>query len=219
LGGGGSCGSLVGELLESDGEVLAELAVGYDRRRRTLRAGLVHRIDSATDPRCGVRFTVNLKAVGMPITKTEARQELERVAARRRLDEREMYRAIHQAVQARFSQRQISEIVGTLSQATVQRIIQRIAATPALLRETPSEIIDRRAAGLIDGHVMMDGLLNWKYSFGAVPRIDDVVTDGYRAGDWDEIESAYYRNLLSDSEFAELFRHHQAMIGRAVRAT
>lgn len=155
----------------------------------------------------------------MPTPQLEARRELERVAARRRLDEREMYRAIHQAVQARFSQRQISEIVGTLSQATIQRIIQRIAATPALLCETPSEIIDRRAAGLIDGRMMMEGLLNWKYSFGAVPRIDDVVTDGYVTGDWDEIESAYYRDLLSDDEFDELCRHQQAMIGEAVRST
>jgi hypothetical protein len=153
----------------------------------------------------------------MPTRERKARQELKRVAARRRLDDREIYRAIRDAVEARLSQRQISEIVQTLSQATVQRMIQRIAATPALLRETPAEIIDQRAAGFIDDHEMMDRLLNWKYSFGAVPRIDDVATDAYMTGDWDEVESAYYRDLLSDDEFAELSKHQLAMIDRAVR--
>jgi hypothetical protein len=148
----------------------------------------------------------------------KARQELARVAARRRLDDRELYRAIHDAVEARLSQRQISEIVQTLSQATVQRMVQRIAATPALLQETPAEIIDRRAAGVIDDHEMMDRLLSWKYDFGSVPRVDDVATDAYMTGDWDEIESAYYRDLLSDDEFAELSKHQLAMIDQAIRA-
>lgn len=147
-----------------------------------------------------------------------ARHELQRVAARRRLDDRAMYRAVHDAVEARLSQRQISEIVQTLSQASIQRMIQRIAATPALLRESPSEIIDQRAAGFIDDHQMMDRLVNWKYTFGTVPRVDDVATDAYSTGDWDEIESAYYRDLLSDNEFAELSKYQLEMIDHAVRS-
>lgn len=154
----------------------------------------------------------------MPTLELNARQQLERVAARRRLDDREIFRAIHRAVRAGLSQRQISDIVGNLSQATVQRIIRRIAGNPSLLRETPAEIVDRRAAGFIDDHTMMDRLLNWKYSFGAVPRVDDVATDAYMTGDWDEVESAYYRDLLSDDEFAALSKHQRAMIEQAVRS-
>jgi DNA-binding Lrp family transcriptional regulator len=155
----------------------------------------------------------------MPTLERSARQQLERVAARRRLDDRDINRAIDRAVRDGYSQREISDIIGNLSQATVQRIIRRLAASPELLRETPAEIIDRRAAGLIDDQTMMDRLLNWKYSFGAVPRIDDVATDAYMTGDWDEVESAYYRGLMSDDEFAELSKRQLAMIDRAVRST
>lgn len=147
----------------------------------------------------------------------KAHEELARVAARRRLDERDIYRAIQRAVEAGLSQRQISDTIQSLSQATIQRMIQRIAATPELLRETPAEIIDQRAAGFIDTDAMMDTLLHWKYRFGAVPRIDDVATDAYMKGDWDEIESAYYRDLLSDDEFAKLSKHQLEKIDQAVR--
>jgi hypothetical protein len=140
----------------------------------------------------------------MATLELSAQQQVKCAAARRRLDEREIYRAMDRAVRIGLSQRQISDIIGTLSQATVQRIIRRLAANPSLLRETPAEVIDRRAAGLIDDQDMIERLTKWQYSFGAVPRIDGVATDAYTTGDWDEVESAYYRGLLSDEEFAEL---------------
>lgn len=154
----------------------------------------------------------------MPTLERSARQQLEQAAARLRLDDRAIYRAIHRAVQDGLSQRQISDIVGNLSQATVQRIIQRLAANPALLAETPAEIIDRRAAGIIDSQVMMKQLTKWRYIIGAVPRVDGVATDAYITGDWDEVESAYYRGLLSDEEFAQLSERQQALVQRAVRS-
>lgn len=154
----------------------------------------------------------------MPAVQLSARQQLERAAARGRLDDREIYRAIHRAVRDGLSQRQISDIVGNLSQATVQRIVQRLAANPELLSETPAEIIDRRAAGIIDDHAMMKHLTNWRYSFGAIPRIDGIATDAYMTGDWDEVESAYYRGLLSDEEFAQLSERQQVLVQRAVRS-
>ncbi|MEN4421055.1 hypothetical protein [Mycobacteroides chelonae] len=68
-----------------------------------------------------------------------------------RINERELERAIYRAAYgADLSQRRISDIVGTYSQATVQRILRRIAADPSLLNQTPTEIIDRRAAGLAE---------------------------------------------------------------------
>lgn len=126
-------------------------------------------------------------------------------AARKRLDERELEREIYQAANHEgLSQRQISDIVGIHSQATVQRILRRLTENPSLLDETPAEIIDRRTAGIIDDRDMMERLMNWKYSFGGVVRIDDVATDAYTTGDWDDIEMAFYRGLLNDDEFQTL---------------
>jgi hypothetical protein len=51
---------------------------------------------------------------------------------------------------------------------------------------------------------MMERLLNWKYSFGGVVRIAGVATDAYTTGDWDDIEMAFSRGLLSDDEFQAL---------------
>jgi hypothetical protein len=145
-----------------------------------------------------------------------ARQDLQRAAASRRLTERQLYRAIFHAVQDGLTQRQISDIVGSLSQASVQRLIQRVAADPELMRETPAEIVDRRAAGLIDDELMMSALMKWTYSTGYVPSINGVSTDAYITGDWDDIELAYYRELLSDKEFHQLAERQLELVERAV---
>lgn len=73
---------------------------------------------------------------------------------------------------------------------------------------SPAEIIDCRATGTINDHDMMRRLLNWKYTFGGVVRIDGVATDAYTTGDWDHIEMAFYRSLLSDNEFQTLAARH-----------
>ncbi|OIN78874.1 winged helix-turn-helix domain-containing protein [Mycobacterium malmoense] len=143
------------------------------------------------------------------VNATTAQERLVAKAARKRVDERELERAIYQAANhAGLSQRQISDIVGIHSQATVQRILRRLTEDPSLLDETPAEIIDRRAAGMIGDRSMMERLLNWKYSFGGVVRIDGVATDAYTTGDWDDIEMAFYRGLLSDDEFQALAARH-----------
>jgi hypothetical protein len=139
------------------------------------------------------------------IKATTAQKWLAVKAARQRVDERELERAIYQASNhAGLSRRQIREIVGTRSQATVQRILRRLTEDPSLLDETPAEIVDRRAAGMINDHDMMERLLNWKYSFGGVVCMDGVATDSYTTGDWDDIETAVYRGLLNDDEFQTL---------------
>lgn len=150
----------------------------------------------------------------MSVDIADAQARLSVRAARQRVEARELERAIYQAANlAGLSQRQISDIVGIHSQATVQRILRRLTADPALLEERPAEVIDRRAAGVIDTQEMMDKLLNWKYSFGSVVRVDGVATDAYTTGDWDEIEMAFYRGLLSDDEFEALAAHHLKTMG------
>ena len=143
-----------------------------------------------------------------------ARNRLKAGAARQRVDERELEREIYRAAyHAGISQRQISDIVGIHSQATVQRILRRLSEDPALREERPAEVIDRRAAGLIATEDMMNRLLNWRYSFGGVVRVDGVATDAYASGDWDEIELAFYRGLLADEEFDALAARHLKSMG------
>lgn len=155
----------------------------------------------------------------MTTTDTHGGQDLIRIAARHRVCDLELNRAIYRASQVdKMSQRQISAIVGKPSQATIQRILVRFAEDPSLLDETPAEVIDQRAAGLIDDATMMDKLLNWKYTFGHVPSIDGVATDAYSSGDWDDIEQAYYLDRLTDDEFARLVERHKTHLERAARA-
>jgi hypothetical protein len=143
-------------------------------------------------------------------------QRLAARAARQRVGEKDLDREIFQAARVGLSQREISEVVGIRSQATVQRILRRLSNDPSLLEETPAEVIDRRAAGLIDSDNMMDRLLHWTYSFGDVPSIEGVATDAYISGDWDEIEVAYYQDRLSDQEFDQLMERQRDSSEQAI---
>jgi hypothetical protein len=166
-----------------------------------------------------IHYESGLEGMIMATLELTARQELQRVAAGRRLAEHQLYRAVFHAVQDGLTQRQISDIVGSLSQASIQRLIQRVAANPELIRQTPAEIVDRRAAGLIDDESMMSTLMEWTYSAGHVPSINGVSTDAYVTGDWDDIELAYYRELLSDKEFHQLTERQLELVERAVPST
>lgn len=143
-----------------------------------------------------------------PVGQAVAEQTVQRLAAlaaRRRLVDRELEREIYKAatVEGR-SQRQISDVIGNQSQATIQRILRRVNADPSQLDITPAEIIDQRTAGFITTQQMMDQLMGWQYTFGDVVRVNGVAIDAYRTGDWDAIEMAFYRGQLSDVEFQQL---------------
>ncbi len=138
------------------------------------------------------------------VTNQTAAQQLAAVAARHRVCERELERAIYKAAVHGVTQRQISELVGNQSQATIQRILRRIADDEGLLKPKPAEIIDQRTAGIITSEEMMATLLKWTYTFGRVVHVGDVATDAYMSGDWDAIEMAFYRGQLTDDEFQQL---------------
>ncbi|MCW1821684.1 hypothetical protein A5731_02210 [Mycolicibacterium conceptionense] len=136
---------------------------------------------------------------------TAAQKRLAAKAASQRVYERELEREIYvAAVVHGLTQRQISGLVGNQSQATIQRILRRITDDPTMLDVKPAEIIDRRAAGLLTTEQMMEKLLGWTYSVGRVARVNDVATDAYITGDWDSIETAFYRGQLTDDEFQRL---------------
>jgi hypothetical protein len=131
-------------------------------------------------------------------------------AARRRIDTLELNRAIYWASRNQhLTHRQISAVVADISTTSIQRILTRFATDPSLLNETPAEVIDKRAAGVIDDAAMMDTLLGWSYEFGRVEYVDGVATDVYTSRDWDDIEQAYYCDRLTDVEFAQLVERHR----------
>lgn len=152
------------------------------------------------------------------LEQARAEKRLAEKAARRRLDDRELEREIFRASrQWGLTQRRISEILVDTSQATVQRTLRRFEDNPALLHQTPAEIIDRRAAGLISDTEMMDQLSNWTYSFGYTPSAGGAATDAYVSGDWDEVELAFYRGLVSDDEYTRLTERQKEHLERAAR--
>lgn len=69
---------------------------------------------------------------------------------------------------------------------------------------TPAEAIAQRAAGTITAERMMDTLMHWRYTFGRCARVDGVGVDAWIRGDWDDVELAFYRDELSDSEFGQV---------------
>lgn len=122
-----------------------------------------------------------------------------------------------------LTQRRISEIVGGASHTTIHRLVHRLLENPdQVQRITPAEVIDRRTAGMITDDEMMDQLMNWSYSFGYIPKMDGIATDAYISGDWDDVEHAFYRDLLSDDEFTHLMERQkkspQASISHQVTA-
>ena len=144
----------------------------------------------------------------MPTTASDpalAQKRLAAKAALKRVSERELEREIYNAAVIQgLSQRQISRLVGDQSQAAIHRILRRIGDDPTQLKAKPAEIIDQRTAGIITAEEMMEKLLGWTYSVGQAARINGVATDAYITGDWDSIETAFYRCQLTDDEFQRL---------------
>ncbi|KPH20500.1 hypothetical protein AN948_06425 [Rhodococcus sp. ADH] len=153
------------------------------------------------------------------VEQVRAERNLAQMAARRRIDERELERAILNALGIHgLTQRRISEIVGGASHTTIHRLVHRLLENPdQVQRITPAEVIDRRTAGMITDDEMMDQLMNWSYSFGYIPKMDGIATDAYISGDWDDVEHAFYRDLLSDDEFTHLMERQKSHLKRASR--
>ncbi|MCJ0907128.1 winged helix-turn-helix domain-containing protein [Rhodococcus sp. ARC_M6] len=138
-------------------------------------------------------------------------------AAQRRLDKTEMYRLVQAAARQRTSQRKIADLAD-VSQTEIVRILGRLREHPSLVDRSPSEVINERVAGKITARQMMKELLDWDYTFGRVPIVNGQQLDAYDPGTWDEVESAYHRNLISENEFREIFERHAAELEVAAKA-
>lgn len=139
---------------------------------------------------------------------------LARRGARDRVADRDRLRLIVDASRRGYTHRVISDRLGTVSQATVTRLLQRAEHDPDLVRETPAEVIDRCAAGEIDPAEMMERLMGWRYTFGYLPTVNGHETDAYITGDWNEVELAYYRGFLTDDQFQALADRQNEILDR-----
>ncbi|MBC2637659.1 winged helix-turn-helix transcriptional regulator [Rhodococcus wratislaviensis] len=142
---------------------------------------------------------------------------LDAAAARRRVADLDVLRAVAEANAAHITQRVICEHIG-ISQPTIHRMLRTVLENPALLDETPTEVIDRRTAGQITDDDMMQVLLDWNFTFGQVPVSGGISTDAYEPGSWDEIERAYCRGLLTDDEIGRLMERNKDALEQAVRS-
>lgn len=151
------------------------------------------------------------------ITRDQAAAELDEVAARLRLNNRELLRVVARARKAGMRQRAIEQHLD-VSQTTVHRLLRQTTENPETLDPTPAEIIDRRTAGQISTEQMMEQLLGWNFTFGTVPALEGVATDAYEPGSWDEIERAFYRGQLTEDELAQLMDKNKDKLEQAARS-
>jgi len=142
---------------------------------------------------------------------------LDAAAARRRVADLDVLRAVAEANAANITQRVIHEHIG-ISQPTIHRMLRTVLENPALLDRTPTEVIDRRTAGQISDDEMMQVLLDWHFTFGRVPVSGGISADAYESGSWDEIERAYFRGLLTDDEIGRLMERNKDALEKAARS-
>ena len=111
-------------------------------------------------------------------------------------------RVIALAAKVNTSQSAIAALLGT-SQPTVSRIAKQIELNPRILESSPTEVINRRAVGEIDGDEMMEALLSYSFMPG---QYDPTGGDGFIRGDWRQVESALMAGLITDEEYERIAR-------------
>ena len=138
--------------------------------------------------------------------------ELQKVGARRRMAVRQERQAIIEAAMGGLNQKLIADSLG-VSQPHISRTLKAAKRQNAgTLREIPPtalDIIDERDAGDISDEQMMQRLKELDYTDGHVPDVNDVATDAYVRGSWDDIEFAFQRDRLTFEEYSELFAAHR----------
>lgn len=137
------------------------------------------------------------------VTVDDHLHRLRQRGARDRLAERDRYRLVVEAARHGASQRQIACSLGTLSQATIARMLQNVTANPDFLRRAPIELVDRCVAGEISSDEMMRHLHELLDITGGVAT-EEEPAGATASADWVELERAFCQGLLSDSQFQTL---------------
>lgn len=108
--------------------------------------------------------------------------------ARRELDEVDEMRFVVEAVTQGLSQDDIAEIVGA-SQATISRIVKRVAQDPKVLRPSVKEIVNRATVREISRSKMVQELRTLKISYVKKPD-----------SEWMNLRAALRRGLVLKAE-------------------
>ena len=131
---------------------------------------------------------------------SDIERRLRAISPRAELARLEKMRAVLDAVEAGWSQREIARLIG-VEQPEISRLLKAARLRPEVRERTPREVMLRCAAGEIANEQMMRELEDWDYTFGGPPE-DDPVADSYVPGSWDQIERA--ADLLSDDDYQRL---------------
>lgn len=141
----------------------------------------------------------------------EIERRLRAVPARNELAKILKLRAVHDAVQAGWTQRRIADEIG-VEQPEVSRLAKTARLTPQVCERSPREVLLEYAVGMIDHAAMMRELEKWDYTFGTTDPTGEV----YLPGTWDQIERA--GDLLSDEDYRHLLQVTAARREAAGRA-
>ena len=133
------------------------------------------------------------------------RQALQR-QARQRVDLLDELRAVQNAANRNFTQREIADILAT-SQAKVYRMLKAIERRNGDLELDPEEVILRAFAYDTPRKKLVADLKSFSYTFGEEAPYPH---EGRLPGTWDQVVAGLAQNLLNDAEFDEV----RAAIGR-----
>lgn len=131
---------------------------------------------------------------------SDIERRLRAISPRAELARLEKMRAVLDAVEAGWSQRQIARLIG-VEQPEISRLLKAARLRPEVRERTPREVLLRCAVGEIAHEEMMSELEGWDYTFGGPPE-DGLGADSYVRGSWDQIERA--ADLLSDDDYQRL---------------
>lgn len=126
--------------------------------------------------------------------------------ARQRVDLLDELRAVQNAANRNYSQREIADILAT-SQAKVHRMLKAIERRKGDLALDPEEVILRAFAYDTPRKKLVADLKAFSYTFGEEAPYPH---EGRLSGTWDQVVAAVAQGLLSEAEFNEV----RAAIGR-----
>jgi len=133
------------------------------------------------------------------------RQALQR-QARQRVDLLDELRAVQNAANRDFTQREIADILAT-SQAKVYRMLKAIERRNGDLALDPEEVILRAFAYDTPRKKLVADLKSLSYTFGEEAPYPH---EGRLPGTWDQVVAGFAQGLLDEAEFNEV----SAAIGR-----
>ena len=132
------------------------------------------------------------------------------VRARRTLDEIDTLRLVNESIAVGISQDVVADALGA-SQATVSRLVAKVAEQPRALRPSVDEIVSRAVVNEIDRKQMVDALRGLKITYVSADKKPD--------SEWARLRTALRSGLVSEAEATAVAEATAArMVGRVTHS-